>query len=235
MGAPPGWHPDPFGRAALRYWDGTRWTEHVSTAGRPAIDPIPEADRSVLTEPALVFEYDSPQTGDGWFVWDPAGQLVARVIGTTGFQGFGPLHYRLVDPRGLPILVLDEGGPSRPGLHVGDPFGRPLGAVRGWGTNERSRYDLVAGSGPVGAVDMTTTRYTIDATIADAADRQVAVLSKGIERVGTMRHRSWLSLTRDPDLTDPLRLLVAATPLAVHMDLLRRSIGDTGHDRWDPL
>lgn len=232
---PPGWHPDPFGRAALRYWDGTRWTEHVSTAGRSAVDAIPEPDRSVLTEPALVFEYDSPQTGDGWFVWDPAGRLVARVTGSTGFSGFGPMQYRLVDPRGLPLLVLDEGGPSRPGLHVGDPFGRPLGTVRGWGTNERTRYDLVAGVAPVGAVDMTTTRYTIDATITDASDRQVAVLSKGIERVGAMRHRSWLSLTRDPELADPLRLLVAATPLAVHMDLFRRSIGETGHDRWDPL
>ncbi len=27
---PPGWFPDPHGHAAQRYWDGTRWTEHVS-------------------------------------------------------------------------------------------------------------------------------------------------------------------------------------------------------------
>ncbi len=26
----PGWHPDPQGQAALRYWDGQQWTEHVS-------------------------------------------------------------------------------------------------------------------------------------------------------------------------------------------------------------
>jgi hypothetical protein len=87
----------------------------------------------------------------------------------------------------------------------------------------------------VGTVDLTTTRYTIDATITDTEDRQVAVLSKGIERIGAMRHRSWFSLSRDPDLPDPLRLLVVATPLAVHMDLFRRSVGDTGHDRWNPL
>jgi hypothetical protein len=32
-GAPPGWHPDPWAAASLRYWDGTQWTGHV--AGLP--------------------------------------------------------------------------------------------------------------------------------------------------------------------------------------------------------
>jgi hypothetical protein len=33
------WAPDPFGRFELRYWNGTRWTEHVSTWWRQQIDP----------------------------------------------------------------------------------------------------------------------------------------------------------------------------------------------------
>jgi uncharacterized protein YxjI len=33
-----GWHPDPFGRYELRYWDGTKWTEHVSTQGQASKD-----------------------------------------------------------------------------------------------------------------------------------------------------------------------------------------------------
>lgn len=37
---PPGWHPDPSGRSHLRYWDGVTWTEHVSTGGTLAIDPL---------------------------------------------------------------------------------------------------------------------------------------------------------------------------------------------------
>ena len=28
----PGWHPDPWSPAALRWWDGTQWTSHVTAA-----------------------------------------------------------------------------------------------------------------------------------------------------------------------------------------------------------
>ena len=38
--APAGWIPDPRGRHELRYWDGSRWTEHVSDASVPGLDPL---------------------------------------------------------------------------------------------------------------------------------------------------------------------------------------------------
>jgi len=34
-----GWYPDPSGRHEHRYWDGSRWTEHVASHGRPGTDP----------------------------------------------------------------------------------------------------------------------------------------------------------------------------------------------------
>jgi hypothetical protein len=37
---PPGWFADPWGRFQLRWWDGTRWTAHVSTGGGTAYDPL---------------------------------------------------------------------------------------------------------------------------------------------------------------------------------------------------
>ena len=46
------WHPDPFGRHELRYWDGSEWTEHVSDGGVAATDP-PVAT-PVETPPAAV-------------------------------------------------------------------------------------------------------------------------------------------------------------------------------------
>jgi hypothetical protein len=38
--APAGWFADPGRRHELRYWDGQRWTEHVSDRGTQAVDPM---------------------------------------------------------------------------------------------------------------------------------------------------------------------------------------------------
>jgi hypothetical protein len=35
-----GWHPDPYGRHALRYWDGSAWTEHVANGTETGIDDV---------------------------------------------------------------------------------------------------------------------------------------------------------------------------------------------------
>ena len=40
VAVPPVWQSDPSGRHELRYWDGTRWTEHVSDAGVVAVDTL---------------------------------------------------------------------------------------------------------------------------------------------------------------------------------------------------
>jgi hypothetical protein len=37
---PAGWYADPTGRSEHRYWDGARWTEHVSNRGFAGTDPI---------------------------------------------------------------------------------------------------------------------------------------------------------------------------------------------------
>ncbi len=36
---PPRWATDPLGRHQYRYWDGSRWSEHVSDNGMLAVDP----------------------------------------------------------------------------------------------------------------------------------------------------------------------------------------------------
>lgn len=37
---PAGWFADPGARHELRYWDGQRWTEHVSDRGTQGVDPL---------------------------------------------------------------------------------------------------------------------------------------------------------------------------------------------------
>lgn len=36
----PGWYTDPTRRFEQRYWDGGRWTEHVTKHGQPSTDPM---------------------------------------------------------------------------------------------------------------------------------------------------------------------------------------------------
>jgi len=38
--APASWHPDPTGRHQQRYWDGSRWTEHVADDGATSTDAV---------------------------------------------------------------------------------------------------------------------------------------------------------------------------------------------------
>jgi hypothetical protein len=41
MSSDAGWLPDPMGTHQVRYWDGARWTEHVSDGGTTTVDPLP--------------------------------------------------------------------------------------------------------------------------------------------------------------------------------------------------
>lgn len=45
----PGWHADPYLRYEMRYWDGARWTEHVSSGGQQSADAL-RSDASSPTD-----------------------------------------------------------------------------------------------------------------------------------------------------------------------------------------
>ncbi|MFA9445415.1 DUF4190 domain-containing protein [Egicoccus sp. AB-alg6-2] len=44
MSSPAAWHPDPTRKHDHRWWDGTKWTEHVADAGESKIDHLAPGD-----------------------------------------------------------------------------------------------------------------------------------------------------------------------------------------------
>jgi uncharacterized protein YxjI len=46
---PAGWYADPTGAFEHRYWDGSRWTENVSTNGQASVSPLPSSTPVVAT------------------------------------------------------------------------------------------------------------------------------------------------------------------------------------------
>jgi hypothetical protein len=55
MTHPAGWYADPFGRFQQRYWDGAAWTEHVSTNGAQAVDPLGSTVVIPIATPASAY------------------------------------------------------------------------------------------------------------------------------------------------------------------------------------
>jgi hypothetical protein len=77
----PGWYPDPSGRFAQRYHDGTRWTEHVAdAAGQRSVDH-PEGQAAPAANP-----YDRQQQTSGQN-WSTAGQQQSSGEGWSAQSG----------------------------------------------------------------------------------------------------------------------------------------------------
>jgi uncharacterized protein YxjI len=75
-----GWYPDPLGRAEHRYYDGTQWTEHISTGGDQQVDPFGTdasmtegiSDFILTGGNAAKFTFNRPQwTGTGHLFTEP--------------------------------------------------------------------------------------------------------------------------------------------------------------------
>ena len=78
------WQPDPSGQHELRYWDGTAWTEHVSTGGVQSTAPLDAA--AAPAAPAAAAPAGSALSGDAF-----AGLSGELVDGTyTEVEGSGP-------------------------------------------------------------------------------------------------------------------------------------------------
>lgn len=103
------WYPDPMGRHEYRWYDGTTWTDHVSSHGVPSIDPVggaavPQRDVSV----------------------DKVRRDAARVVAPGEAQGGGTLFTEpvlVVNQKAKVIEINNE-------YAISDQHGNQIGAVR---------------------------------------------------------------------------------------------------------
>lgn len=100
------WHPDPLGRAQLRYFDGTTWTHHVATNGVQTMEPT-EYPLSVpvagAPQPGFYPGYyggpaPTPQRGGGRLI---AAGILAIISGAVTLLGAIGLLIIASDPNAL--------------------------------------------------------------------------------------------------------------------------------------
>ncbi|MGI8808756.1 MAG: DUF2510 domain-containing protein [Acidimicrobiales bacterium] len=149
----PGWKRDPWARFAGRYWDGTRWTEHVVSHDQVrTVDAPPrktperqgpapaERERSAPTQAAPATPGPRPKGGRGRPLWALVGVCVVAGLSIAGAAALGgdddepagsvPAQCRSANAQALRILEgLKAGGAALRSANAValDP---PVGALR---------------------------------------------------------------------------------------------------------
>jgi hypothetical protein len=83
------WYPDPTGRYEQRYWDGARWTDHVSTGGQPTVDAVDGSSGRTSTtsgDPASMTRSTAGTSGGEPF---SSGAYIALIIAALFFGIIG--------------------------------------------------------------------------------------------------------------------------------------------------
>jgi hypothetical protein len=75
------WAPDPTGHHELRYWNGTAWTEHVSTDDKQSTDPLAaEVERSSVDDVAAQIRKLAELRDDGLLTDEEFAQQKAKLL-----------------------------------------------------------------------------------------------------------------------------------------------------------
>jgi hypothetical protein len=152
----------------------------------PAYDPRV----TVWNAPQLVYEYNGPNSKDGWKIFDAGDQAVATVD-TPGFFNMGELTYTMLDLGGQPVLrviYLNPGVIARSGvpLVVAHPNGNEWGRFVPPALNryKETVFDVVANGASVGRFTATHELRGPGAGLTDAAGTEVAKVGQGKKRMG---------------------------------------------------
>ncbi len=180
---PANWYPDPKGRHQLRYWDGTVWTDHVSTDGVTGTDPL---------QPKGLDRLDSALTvgneGDAAKIQSQLhgqGKHRSAHVSQAAFEGNGTIF-------GEPILVVNQKAKIielNNQYGVFDQSGRQVAAVNQVGQSAAKKVLRLVSSldqflthklevtDPTGAVLLRLTRpakvMKSTVVVTDAADNEI--------------------------------------------------------------
>jgi uncharacterized protein YxjI len=211
---PANWYPDPMGRHQLRYWDGTRWTDDVSTDGRQGVDPLHPKGLDRL-DSALTVGNEGDATRIQQQLHGEEKHRSARV-GEAAFAGGGSIFTE-------PILVVNQKAKLielNNQYGVFDQSGRQIAAVNQVGQSKAKKVlRLVSNldqylthkleiTDPAGGVLLRITRpaKVVKSTVivGDAADREIGrivqdnvfgkihfTLQAGEHTYGSIRAENW--------------------------------------------
>jgi uncharacterized protein YxjI len=237
---PPGWYPDPAGRAGTRWWDGQGWTEHAQQAAPPpppAPGPPPQAAHlpnghgpSLYEQPVLVVSQKTKliELTNEYAVFDGQGQQIGAVVqvGQSGLKKAARFVSNLDQFLTHRLEVRDAGGPvlvlTRPAKFVKSrvvvqrPDGAPVGEIVQANVFGKIRFDLVANGQLVGAIQAENWRAW-DFAITDAAGTEIARITKkweGMARTLFTTADRYVVLVHFR-LPEPLASMVVASALTV--------------------
>jgi hypothetical protein len=220
--AAPGWYAN---GGLLRWWDGTKWTEHTAQAPFRAAASGP-ADRAMFTEQVLVFKNKPVLIPISEFtLFDGDGRHLGNVVprGQNVLQRACGQRLDFLDPAGRGALLLTQ-VKNRNAYTVERPNIGEVGTVEAPRVMVRDRYSLTVNGVQIGEVARPG-GWSKGFTVRDECGEQVGTVTFGVEKANALIISHYYATVRfHARPTENLATMVAAAgPMAFRSFLSRRS------------
>ncbi|WP_059010682.1 phospholipid scramblase-related protein [Streptomyces specialis] len=242
---PAGWYGDPHGAPDLmRWWDGTRWTEHTRPGPRPRQEAgtVPGTGGGTLFgEPVLAVDPRAKVTEliNEYGVSDQQGRAIGSVVQVgrspltkvarflSRLDQFTTHHMEIRDAHEQPVLML-----TRPAkfpmsrVLVTRPDGRPVGEIVQQGAFGEVSF-AIRGDGRVLGVIKAEDRRGASYAVVDDAGAEIARITRTREGAAKIMFATadHYVLQMHRPLADPLLSLVVAAGLTVDIALKQDARG----------
>ena len=201
-----GWFADPTSRHEWRWWNGTTWTDQVSSHGQVATDPIEGAPRpqsgqepppptgggSIFTEPVLVVNQKAKliEVHNEYSVYDQQGRQIAAVrqVGQSTAKKIMRVVSSLDQFMSHTLQIVDMAGTVQMTLHrpaklvksrieVADGNGAPIGSIVQQNAIGKIRFNFESEGRTVGSINAQNWRAW-DFVIRDDTNTEIARITK---------------------------------------------------------